>query len=75
VLFPLFVFSLLFLVLFLIGLSLYLLLLVKTASRIPENPYLYTFLFLLEIIAGGGMVYLLVMYINKIWKYKKNGGK
>ncbi|WP_457600842.1 hypothetical protein [Hydrogenivirga sp.] len=75
VLFPLFVLALLLLVFALIGVSLYGLLLAKTLSGVRENPYIFLPLLVLEVAVVVSVLYAVMVYINKILKYKKSGGK
>ncbi len=74
---PLLAFSLALLVFILIGWSLYLLVVSKTLANIPENPYLYGLLFILEFVLASLILYYSVVYINRIRKkyLDKTGGK
>ena len=72
---PLLVFMLLLFLFLLIWGSLYGLLIAKTIARIGENPYIFVPLFVLEVLALLGVIYVLMVYISKIWKYKKTGGR
>lgn len=75
---PVLAFSLALLVFVLIGWSLYMLMLVKTARNIPENPYLYTPLLFVELFLTVLLLYCSIVYINKLRKRhseKTGGGK
>jgi len=72
---PLLAFLLAFLVFFIILWSLYLLLIAKTLEGLRNNPYLFLPLLLVEILVLGSVLYLAVMYINKLReKLKVNPG-
>jgi len=69
---PIAAFLLAFFVLLVIAWSLYLLAVVKTIRNIPDNPYVYGPLLIVEILATALLIYLLVVYINKVRKkYKR----
>ncbi len=74
VIYPLVVLTLLLFVFLTIGVSLYFLVIAKTLLRVPENPYLYVPLLLLElsIIVLGS--YYAMVYINRIFKNKRETG-
>ncbi len=63
---PFLAFSLALLVFALIGGSLYILAVVKTLKNLSENPYLYGPLLAVEVLVLLSVLYLLVVYINKI---------
>lgn len=71
---PLLAFLLAFFVFLLIGWSLYTLAVVETLKKLPESPYLYGPLLLAEILIAVAVLYLLLVYINKIRKKYKGGG-
>ena len=63
---PLLALSLALLVFVLIGWSLYMLVVVKTLRNIPEDPYLYGPLFLVELLLIGLLFRYSLVYINRI---------
>ncbi len=65
-------FLLLFVVVVILG-SMYALLIAKTLKGVGDNPYLYVPLLVLEIVLALIVVYLAVVYTNRIRKYILKG--
>ncbi len=63
---PVLAFSLAFFVFFLIGWSLYALIIAKTLKKLLENPYLYGPLLILEVMVVVLLLYFSVVYVNRI---------